>query len=135
MVDTNIVVDLLERDGRWYDWSRGALTDARLAGSVAASAIVVGELASQGEEALDVVAMLATYSIACLDLDAGVAYRAGRAQLAYRAAGGSREKLLGDFLIGAHAISAGRPLLTRDPRYYRRYFPDLPLITPETDNG
>jgi len=43
--------------------------------------------------------------------------------------------VLPDFLVAAHAIVLDQPLLTRDPALYRRYFPELSLITPETDNG
>jgi len=35
-----------------------------------------------------------------------------------------------DFFIGAHAVVAGLPLLTRDVRRYRNYFPDIKLIAP-----
>ena len=135
MVDTNVIVDLLEGDGRWYEWSREALTDARVEGSVIASAVVLGELASRAARFEELVEMLATFGIACTDLGRAAAHRAGLAHLAYRAAGGQREKLLGDFLIGAHAETLHATLLTRDPRRYRQYFPDLTLITPETDNG
>lgn len=135
MVDTNVIVDLLEQDQRWHDWSRTALTDARVASPTAASAIVVGELAYRARQVADLMAMLAHFGISCLDLNSDAAYRAGIAHQAYRAAGGRREKLLGDFLIGGHALAMGAALLTRDPRHYRRYFPDLPLITPENDNG
>ena len=38
--------------------------------------------------------------------------------------------MLSDFFIGAHAVIEGWSLLTRDPRLYRTYFPDLALITP-----
>lgn len=43
--------------------------------------------------------------------------------------------VLPDFLIAVHAIVLDQLLLTRDPALYRRYFPELSLITPETDNG
>jgi predicted nucleic acid-binding protein len=50
----------------------------------------------------------------------------------YRAAGGRRTGVLPDFFIGAHAAVEGWPLLTRDPRRYRAYFPKLELIAPPT---
>ena len=50
----------------------------------------------------------------------------------YRAAGGPRTSLLPDFFIGAHAHMARLPLLTRDTRRYRTYFPEIELIAPGT---
>ena len=35
-----------------------------------------------------------------------------------------------DFFIGAHAAVLGVPLLTRDVRRFRRYFPGVLLVTP-----
>jgi predicted nucleic acid-binding protein len=55
---------------------------------------------------------------------------AGKAFHRYRAAGGSRSAILPDFFIGAHAAVTGLPLLTRDKRRYRSYFPTLNLISP-----
>jgi predicted nucleic acid-binding protein len=132
MVDTNIVIDLLTPESPWFEW---AVRTISRAGGGEASAIVVGELAPKAEAVEGVVALLRSVRIGVVDLDREAAFRAGRAQLAYRAAGGTREKLLGDFLIGAHAQARKVPLATRDPRPYRRYFPELTLITPETENG
>jgi hypothetical protein len=35
-----------------------------------------------------------------------------------------------DFFVGAHAAVAGWPILTRDVRRYRSYFPTVELISP-----
>jgi len=51
-------------------------------------------------------------------------------QAAYRLRGGSREAVLPDFLIGAHAEVAGLSLLTRDPRRVRSEFPSVRIISP-----
>ena len=59
---------------------------------------------------------------------AGLAFRLYREQRRVE----QSKSLLADFFIGAHAITMGATLLTRDPRFYCRYFPDLTLITPET---
>lgn len=135
LVDTNILVDIRERDPLWQDWSLGAVADARLAGPVATSVVTVGELASRQGSLEELMAFTAALGMDALSLNAAAAHRAGAAQRAYRLAGGKREKLLADFLIGAAAEGAGAALLTRDPRPYRTYFPELTLITPETENG
>jgi len=50
---------------------------------------------------------------------------------AQRGAGGRREAILPDFLIGAHAAITGRPLLTRDPRRVATHIPGAALIHPD----
>ena len=50
--------------------------------------------------------------------------------MAFRRSGGQRNNVLADFFIGAHAAVEGWPILTRDPRKYRRYFPSVELVTP-----
>ena len=57
-------------------------------------------------------------------------FLAGKAFLRYRAAGGARTGVLPDFFIGAHAAVEAIPLLTRDARRYRTYFPSLLVIAP-----
>ena len=58
-------------------------------------------------------------------------FRAGQAHADYRQAGGSREAILPDFLIGAHAAVTGGPLLTRDPRRVASHIPGARLIAPD----
>lgn len=130
MLDTNVVIDLREEDSRWFEWAEDAISQA-IDELLSVSAIVVGELASRGGTQVEIVEMLTGFGVAIEPLSAAASYRAGLAHRAYREAGGRRESLLGDFLIGAHASVAGGALITRDPRPYRRYFPDLALITPE----
>lgn len=132
MVDTNVVIDLITPGSHWFDWAESTVSGSV---EVTASAIVVAELAAAARDLEEVLEILRGLGIDVIELDATAAFRAGRAQAAFRAAGGKREKLLGDFLIGAHAMARNLPLATRDPKPYRRYFPELTLITPETENG
>ena len=57
-------------------------------------------------------------------------FLAGKAFLAYRTRGGTRNALLPDFLIGAHAAVAGLALLTRDRGRFGSFFPSLEVIAP-----
>jgi predicted nucleic acid-binding protein len=50
-----------------------------------------------------------------------------------RARRGRADGVLPDFFIGAHAELEGLPLLTRDARRYRHYFPTMMLIAPGSE--
>jgi len=66
-----------------------------------------------------------------IDLPREALFVAAKAHRRYRTAGGIRTGVLPDFFIGAHAEHLGVPLLTRDARRYRTYFPTVKLIAPE----
>ena len=58
------------------------------------------------------------------------ALAAGTAWSEYRRSGGSRKRVIADFLIGAHAIGSADRLLTRDRSFYRSYFSGLEILDP-----
>lgn len=64
-------------------------------------------------------------------IPADAAFLAGRAFRRYKERGGTKPRMLADFLIGAHAAVCGYGLVSRD-RGYRRYF-EVELLDP-TDN-
>lgn len=41
-----------------------------------------------------------------------------------------RQRVLPDFLVGAHAATRADRLITRDVRFYQRHFPDLAVLAP-----
>lgn len=132
-VDSNIVIDLVE-DGAWTDWSRRALEGQ---GDVAmmVNLIVVAEISRAFSSADGTLVFLRELGIAIAPLTAEIAHRAGQAHVAYRLAGGRQGSVLADFLIGAHAAVLGATLVTRDRGRFSTYFPELTLITPETEHG
>lgn len=93
--------------------------------------IVFSELSSMFSlEAL--VDILSGIQVGIEPLGLQAAWHAGVAHGAYRRAGGSRERTLPDFLIGAQAAVAGHVLLTRDASRYRTYFPRLKIVAPDS---
>jgi predicted nucleic acid-binding protein len=65
------------------------------------------------------------------EIPLAAAFLAGHAHANYRRAGGSRDAILPDLLIGAHAAVTRRPLLTRDPRRVATHIPGAVLIAPD----
>ncbi|MDO9415123.1 type II toxin-antitoxin system VapC family toxin [Pararhizobium sp.] len=132
LIDTNVLVDLAVRNTQWLAWSRTQLMFAMRRGSVVINQIVYSEFSYRYDDADQVEALLPRNEFVRESLPWSAAFAAAYAFRRYRAAGGSRERVLPDFLIGAHAAIRGYTLLTRDPAGYRSYFPMVELITPET---
>ena len=133
-VDTNVIIDVLQGDERWQPWSIEQLSDARADHDLVIDAIVVAELSRDYPSLAELHRAIAPLELVVDALGDIAAFVAGHRFLHARAERGDREakRPLADFFIGAHALTLGIPLLTRDTRIYRRYFPDLTLITPET---
>jgi predicted nucleic acid-binding protein len=130
LVDTNVLLDLVTDDPNWAEWSLARLEEAALAGPVLINDVVYAETSVRYERIEDLDAMLADAMIDIAPTPRPALFLAGKAFRQYRAAGGVRTGVLPDFFIGAHASIEGWPLLTRDARRYRTYFPKLALIAP-----
>lgn len=131
LVDTNVLVDVLENDPEWADWSIGQLRAQAKVHRLAINPIIYAELslAFSTVEALD--QTISDLGLAIIEMPRPALFLAGKAFMRYRRQGGKKSNVLGDFFIGAHAAVAGCPILTRDRRRYASYFPSVSLITPE----
>ncbi len=129
LVDSNVILDLVERDPRWLSWSTAAL--ARLANDAVLiiNPIIYAEVAVGFDAPEELEAALPADAYRREPLPYKAAFAAG-AFLAYRRRGGARTSPLPDFYIGAHAAVRGYRLLTRDAARYRTYFPAVELIAP-----
>ena len=131
LVDTNVLLDVFTDDPAWADWSQHQLEAASLADRLAINGVIYAELSIRFERIEALEAALESAGVALAEIPRPALFLAGKAFLAYRRGGGSRTGVLPDFFIGAHASVAKMPLLTRDPRRYRTYFPAADLIAPE----
>lgn len=130
LVDTNVLLDLVTDDVDWAAWSLARLEEAALAGPICINDVVYAETSIRYDRIEDLDAMLDEAMIEIAPTPRAALFLAGKAYLQYRAARGTRSGVLPDFFIGAHAAVVGWPLLTRDARRYRSYFPKVMLIAP-----
>ncbi|HEY7061391.1 MAG TPA: type II toxin-antitoxin system VapC family toxin [Chloroflexota bacterium] len=149
-VDTNVLLDLLVPGSSHVVESRQAL-DGALTDGLIISEPVCAELAARFPAARDLDVFLVTTGLRLEPSTRDTLHRAGHAWNLYarrrpaalecpqcgarqpdrcHQCGGSvgvRQRVLADFIIGAHALLQADRLLTRDRRYYRTYFPNLAL--------
>ncbi len=130
LVDTNVLVDLVEDDPDWADWSIGQLRAQSKLHLLMINCVIYAELsvAFSNIEALDRV--LDGMQLKIVEIPKPALFLAGKAFSRYRRRGGVKNNVLGDFFIGAHAAVSGFPVLTRDPRRYKSYFPGVRLVIP-----
>jgi predicted nucleic acid-binding protein len=131
LVDTNVLVDVLENDSEWADWSIGQLRAQSKIHRLAINPIIYSELSLTFStvEALD--KAIDDLALALIEVPRPALFLAGKAFVRYRRQGGNKNNVLADFFIGAHAAVSHYPLLTRDTRRYASYFADLKLIAPD----
>jgi predicted nucleic acid-binding protein len=130
LVDTNVLLDLATNDAKWADWSIHQLEAAALRGPLMINDVVYAELSVRFSEIEALDAFVAEAGLVQAETPRAALFLAAKVFLRYRSAGGMRTGVLPDFFIGSHAAVEGIPLLTRDGRRYRSYFPKLELIAP-----
>jgi len=130
LVDTNVLLDVLQDDPVWAEWSLEQLENASVVDRLAINDVIYAELSiafARVEELEDVLEQTGLY---VEPMPREALFLAAKAFIAYRRAAGSKQQLLPDFFVGAQAAVLGCPLLTRDARRYRTYFPTVQLVSP-----
>lgn len=131
LVDTNVLVDVLQDDQQWADWSIGQLRAQSQIEELFINPVIYSELSLMYESIEALEEALAVMQLEFDEVPKPALFLAGKAFIRYRRDGGTKQNVLPDFFIGAHAAVVGCRVLTRDPRRYRTYFPTVELLTPE----
>ncbi len=132
LLDSNVLIDLLENRPVWGAWSTRQLGLFGLTDFIAINQIVYGEASVPyaPQSAFD--AVINVDWLKKEDLPWEATFLAGKVHAEYRRKGGQKTLALPDFLVGAHAAVKGFRLLTRDAARFRTYFPSVELIAPDT---
>jgi predicted nucleic acid-binding protein len=135
-VDTSVLLDVFQPHPRFGPNSREALRRAYAKGSLVACEIVWAEVRAHFpgehvfEEALHALGVRLDGTSARSTAAAGRLWQQSR-----KARRGPRDRVVADFLIGAHAQFQADALLTRDIGFYRRYFQGLRILDPAADQA
>ncbi|MEW6489965.1 MAG: type II toxin-antitoxin system VapC family toxin [Thermodesulfobacteriota bacterium] len=129
-VDTNVLVDVFRDDPAYCPSSSAALRRCLREGRLAVCDVVWAELAALFESAEALEEKLDILRVEFLPLGRSAATLAGRMWRRHRERGGARERVVADFLVGAHARVQCDRLLTRDRGFYRSYFAELKVLDP-----
>jgi predicted nucleic acid-binding protein len=135
IVDTNVLVDVLEDDAAWVDWSVTRLRELSKIHELVITPIIYAELSLAFDAVEDLNEAVAGMELRFLEIPRPALFLAGKAFIRYRRRGGTKTNVLSDFLIGAHAAVLTCPILTRDTSRYAGYFPSVKLFAPDLGEG
>ncbi len=130
LVDSNVWIDIMERDPTWLAWSIGQLKAARAQGDIAINPVIYAEIAATFDSREQLDGFLRPVKVKNMAFSESAAFTAGQAFWTYRRNKGSKGGVLSDFFIGAQAQAEGWKILTRDAGRYKTYFPRVKLICP-----
>ena len=131
LVDTNILIDVLNNEPRWADWSIHQLRVQSKIHVLSINPIIYSELSSAFTKIEDLDDVVQVMGLKYVQLPKPALFLAAKAFQAYRKKGGTKHNILGDFFVGAHAAVSRMPVLTRDTQRYKTYFPSVQLVSPK----
>src|SRR4030066_2469022 len=125
LVDTNVLIDVLEDDPEWADWSIAQLRAQSKVHPLTINPIIYAELSLTFSKVEMLDETIENLGLTILELPRPALFLAGKAFVQYRRQGGKANNVLADFFIGAHAAGLGCQPLTREARGNQGYFPSV----------
>jgi predicted nucleic acid-binding protein len=130
IVDSNVVIELLRESSDMSVKVVDAYARLSVQYDPIINPIIFAETAMGSPTLESFEDRISELELTVVPLDNRDAFRASHAFLAYRQNRGPRTTILPDFLIGAQASVRGWPILTRDPKRFASYFPEVEIIDP-----
>lgn len=129
-VDTSVLLDVFFDDPQFGQASADALRRCLREGALQVCPVVWAEVRAAFEDDEAFGRTLTTLGVTYAEFSADAAALSGVIWQSYRRAGGKRERIMADFMIGAHALKHCDRLLSRDAGFYRNYFSELTVVAP-----
>ena len=130
LVDTNVLIDVLNNEPQWADWSIHQLRVQSKIHVLSINPIIYAELSCTFKKVEDLDEVLQVMELKFNQIPKPALFLAGKAFQRHRRQGGVKSSILADFFIGAHAAVSRLPVLTRDTQRYQTYFPTVKLVSP-----
>ena len=132
LVDTNVLLDVIGADPVYGEGSKRLLVDCSQSGVLIINPVIYAEVGALVESVEELNNLLPETLFRLDEIPWESAFLAGKAFMRYKRSGGKKNRVLADFLIGAHAAVEGFGLITRDKRI-ARYF-DVEILDPSNKN-
>ena len=137
-LDSSIIISLLKKDAFFQEIVNvlELIKDLEIQvyiSHITYAEIWVGVLASNNPKEDEIrvnKTLYELFGVKVTDLNITIARTAAMAFLNYKNLKGTREFLIPDFLIGAHAQYYTKSILTTNPRDFQKYIPELNVLTP-----
>lgn len=130
-LDSSVLLDILIGDPVYAEASEQCIGDALAREDVVVCDAVVAEVQAMLDTSVSLMDTLTSLGIRYLPTQEAAAMRAGHMNKRFRSRGGKRERVVADFLIGAHALLQCDGLITRDEGFFRDYYKGLKLVVPK----
>ena len=130
VVDTNVLIDLLSGSPVQIEAAENAIQLTGRQGRLLLPMICYAELAGRFRSRRELDSFLEIIPMKLIALTPAEAYLAGVFHHEYRGRGGTRTRLLADFIIAAQTQLGANRLLTTDTRFFGSSFPKLLAVSP-----
>lgn len=129
-IDTSVLIDIFGADPKFGYASAEALRTCIKEGTICACEVVWTETAAIFDNRDNFLEAMQKLGMEYSELEQETSLIAADMWRRYRKSGGKRERVVADFLIGAHAMNQCDRLLTRDRGFYRDYYTKLKVVEP-----